>query len=92
MRMRKLSLLLTAMVLSLTLGCGGSSKQTDAAAAPLTVAAWKDLPASEKYLSETLERLKAGNLELNTPEGWERFQKTDLAAARRKDTAGKSKR
>ena len=90
--MRKLSQLVAAMVLSVSLGCGGSSQQTAAEAAPLTVAAWKNLPASEKYSPETLERLKAGNPELNTPEGWERFQKTDLAAARRKDAAGKSKR
>lgn len=89
--MRQLSLLVAAVVLGATLGCGGPSKQTAAEATPLTIAAWKGLPVSDKYSPETLERLKAGNPELNTPEGWEKFQKTELAAARKKDAAGKSK-
>lgn len=73
-------------VMVAAVGCGGS-KPIPTAPKPLTVAEWKTLPATEKYTADSLERLKAGDPALQTPEGWDRFAKTDLAAARRKDKA-----
>lgn len=70
-------------------GCGGPAPTPPA---PLSVADWKAMPADHKYTPETLERLKEGDPKLQTPEGWEAFQKTVVQPARKKDLpVGKAK-
>ena len=65
-------------------GCGGKTAESDAPA-PLTVADWKGLPVPRKYAPETLDRLKAGDPALDTPEGWDVFQKTVVGPSRKTD-------
>lgn len=79
----RIALLILTIALALT-GCGKKSSKTEASA-PLTVAEWKCMPVDQKYLPETLERLKAGDPNLNTPEGWEEFQRTVVAPSRKQD-------
>jgi hypothetical protein len=87
--MRVVSVLLAVLVLG-AVGCGGSgSRAPEGAAAPLTVNDWKALPVDQKYAPETLERLKAGDPNLGTAEGWEAFQKNVVAPARKKDFPNK---
>jgi hypothetical protein len=87
--MRVVSVLIAALVLGST-GCGGSgSRAPESPAAPLTVTDWKALPVDQKYTPETLERLKAGDPNLSTAEGWEAFQKNVVAPARKKDFPNK---
>lgn len=83
------ALVLSGAVAGLT-GCGGTAAAPAGAAdKPLTVAEWTNLPVDAKYTAETIERLKKGDPNLETPEGWEKFQKTVVAPARKKDFAGK---
>jgi hypothetical protein len=78
------------MVLTLALaGCGGGGAAATGADVPLTVADWKALPVESKYSAETLERLKKGDPNLATADGWETFQKTVIAPSRKKDFPGK---
>jgi hypothetical protein len=71
-------------------GCGDSPAAKPPA--PLSVADWKAMPTDQKYTPEALERLKEGDPKLQTPEGWEAFQKTVVQPARKKDfPAGKPK-
>jgi hypothetical protein len=70
---------------TLALGCSGAGSAPAPQAAPMTVNDWKALPVEQKYTPETLERLKAGDPNLQTPEGWDAFQKNVVAPARRKD-------
>lgn len=65
-------------------GCGGPAPGAKPTA-PLTVAEWKTLPPGQKYTLDTLERLKEGDPGLQTAEGWEAFQKSVVAPARKKD-------
>ena len=73
-----------ALALGLT-GCGSPGGPAGAKPTPLTVADWKAMPTDQKYTPETLERLKEGDPDLQTAEGWEKFQKTVVAPARKKD-------
>lgn len=82
----KTVLLVLAVTLGLT-GCNGGPSASSAPA-PLSAADWKALPADQKYTPETLERLKAGDPSLQTPEGWEAFQKSVVGPARKKDFPG----
>jgi len=66
-------------------GCGGGGTADTPPVAPLTVADWKNLPVEQKYQPEALERLKKGDPNLDTAEGWEAFQKTVVGPARKKD-------
>jgi hypothetical protein len=65
-------------------GCGSNSSSTKPPA-PLSVADWKAMPTDKKYTPETLERLKEGDPNLQTAEGWEAFQRTVVQPARKKD-------
>lgn len=78
------AVLFVAAVVGLA-GCGGDKPGGGAAAAPLTTAEWKTLPADQKYTPETIDRLKSGDPALQTPEGWEAFQKNVVTPARKKD-------
>jgi hypothetical protein len=69
-------------------GCGGSGPADSGPNTPLTVADWKAMPVEQKYSGETLERLKKGDPNLDTAEGWEAFQKTVIAPSRKKDFPG----
>ena len=69
-------------------GCGGPTSEPPA---PLTVTDWKGLPVERKYTPDALERLKQGDPTLETPEGWNKFRRTTLAAARKKDFAGRKR-
>ena len=82
MRITRL-LAVAALVVGLA-GCGNPGGPA-ARPAPLTVADWKAMPTDQKYTPETLERLKEGDPNLRTAEGWEKFQKTVVAPARKKD-------
>lgn len=64
-------------------GCGGRAAPKPPA--PLAVADWQGLPADQKYTAETLERLKEGDPGLQTPAGWDAFQKTVVRPARKRD-------
>lgn len=87
--MRGVSVLFAALAFGAA-GCGGSSSpDPKGTASPLTVNDWKALPVAQKYTPETLERLKTGDPNLNTAEGWEAFQKTVVAPARKKDFPNK---
>lgn len=69
-------------------GCGPGSDAPGPA--PLAAADWKALPGDAKYRPETLERLKAGDPALQTPDGWDEFQKRVVRPARKRDfPAGK---
>lgn len=68
-------------------GCAGSHSES-APPAPLTVADWRTMPVDQKYTPEAIERLKAGDPKLQTPEGWESFQKTVVLPSRKKDFPG----
>jgi hypothetical protein len=76
-----LALVLLAGVLA-TAGCGAKPVGPPA---PMSVAEWKALPVDQKYTPEALERLKQGDPNLQTAEGWEAFSRTTLAEARKKD-------
>jgi len=74
------------MMLVSVVGCGGKSDAAKTvASSPLTVAEWKALPVEEKYQSETIERLKKADPNLETPEGWDAFNRATLQPERRKD-------
>ena len=79
----------TLLLLTLaSAGCGGGGPAESGSSAPLTVADWKALPVEQKYSTETLERLKKGDPNLETAEGWESFQKTVIGPSRKKDFPG----
>lgn len=78
---RMIALFALAGVLGLA-GCGGKSANPPA---PLSIAEWKTMPVDQKYTSEALERLKEGEPQLQTAEGWEAFSRTTLAENRKKD-------
>jgi ABC-type glycerol-3-phosphate transport system substrate-binding protein len=78
---RKLVILALVSVLGLA-GCGQAVPDGPE---PVTVDQWKALPLGQKYTSEAFERLKEGNPDLQTPEGWEAFSRTTLMPARRRD-------
>lgn len=82
--MRSRLLVVAAVVAGLT-GCGTPGGSAGTKPTPLTVADWKAMPTDQKYTPETLERLKEGDPELQTAEGWEKFQKTVVIPARKKD-------
>jgi hypothetical protein len=71
--------------LVLALFVAGCAKPAAPRVVPLSVADWRALSPGDKYTPATLERLKAGDPTLETPEGWEAFSKTTLARERRKD-------
>jgi len=52
---------------------------------PLTVEEWKALPRETKYEVDSFERLKLGNPSLMIGDGWEKFQRTVVNPARKKD-------
>jgi hypothetical protein len=69
-------------------GCGGSPPDQPGPVfptTPLTVAEWRALPKETKYLAENLDRVKAGNRRLATKDGWQRFYRTELEPAMKKD-------
>ena len=72
-------------------GLAGCGCPTTEPLAPLTGTDWKGLPVEQKYTPEALERLKQGDPTLETPEGWDKFRRTTLAAARKKDFAGRKR-
>jgi len=81
----KLNLFLAILICGIV-GCGGNSVTVNTLPTDtLTVADWKELPTSQKYEPETFERLKRGDPKLETPEGWEAFNRTTLLSARKKD-------
>jgi hypothetical protein len=80
-------LLLAAVGLA---GCGG--RPVGPSSAPLSVAEWKAMPVGQKYTADTLERLKAGDPKLGTPEGWEAFSRTTLREARKNDFPASKRR
>lgn len=89
--MRRLAAILIA---ALAIGCGGKSDAAKTVpTSPLTVAEWKTMPVEEKYVPETIERLKKADPNLETPEGWDAFNRSTLLPARKKDFSnGQTKR
>lgn len=73
---------------ALALGLAGCGAPPATRPPPLSVADWKALPPDQKYTPEALERLKDGDTNLQTAEGWEAFQKTVVGPARKKDGLG----
>lgn len=69
-------------------GCGGCGQSPPDRLEPLTVEQWKALPVEKKYEPETLDRLKAADPSLDTPEGWEKFNRTVVVPSRKKDFPG----
>ncbi|MBA4191281.1 MAG: hypothetical protein C0467_25140 [Planctomycetaceae bacterium] len=65
-------------------GCGDTPSATEPPTS-LSMTDWKAMPTDQKYTRETLERLKEGDPNLQTAEGWEVFQKTVVVPARKKD-------
>jgi hypothetical protein len=80
--MNKYYVILGLAMLVAAVGC---DKPVEDEPPPVTIAEWKSMPVGQKYSREMLERLKKGDPKLQTPEGWESFAKTTLAATRKKD-------
>ena len=57
----------------------------------ISITEWQSMPMDQKYTKAMLGRLKAGNPELQTPEGWKNFTRTTLVAARNKDFSRRGK-
>jgi len=79
---------LSALILisAMAAGCAGNSGAAKTGpASPLTVAEWKTLPVDEKYEPATIERLKKADPNLETPEGWDAFNRSTLLPARKMD-------
>ena len=73
-------------------GCGVKSDSAKTPQTPLTVAEWKLLPVDQKYEPDTIERLKQGDPALETPEGWDAFNRATLLPSRKKDFPNGPKR
>lgn len=85
--------LLVMMVLVFGLvGCGVKSDSAKTPPTPLTVAEWKLLPVEQKYEPDAIERLKQGDPALETPEGWDAFNRATLLPSRKKDFPNGPKR
>lgn len=74
--------LLAMLALSLA-GCG--RRITHPPSEPLTVEAWTALPPETKFEIATLERLKQGTPQLQDDREWDRFARTVLNPARKKE-------
>jgi len=83
--MRSTSLVLSLIAGVTLAGCGETSVEVSPPPKPLTVNEWKTMPLDKKYAGETLEQLKMGDPSLDTAEGWEKFQRTVVIPARRRD-------
>ena len=90
--MRASELVLSVVLAFGLVGCGVKSDKHKAPQTPLTVAEWKLLPVEQKYDPDTIERLKQGDPTLETPEGWEAFNRTTLLQSRKKDFPNGPKR
>lgn len=85
-----LSLMLFPAVLT---GCGSSGSDVEigkpaelAAEAPLSLEEWKAMTdLTEKYDAATLERLRAGNPDLESDQAWARFEEEVIGPALVKD-------
>lgn len=68
-------------------GCGAdpAPPAADESGVPLTVADWQALPPERKYEFETLERLKQADPKLENQREWDRFTKSVILPARRRD-------
>jgi hypothetical protein len=84
--------LLAILVLSATLGCGGSDTRPILkelpAPTPLTLEEWKTLPHEEKYDETSFERLKLKDPKLKNPAAWRAFMAKEILPERRKDIPG----
>ncbi|MBM4069676.1 MAG: hypothetical protein FJ271_12100 [Planctomycetes bacterium] len=73
-----------ATVTGLT-GCGEhspASTTTTADTSPLSLEDWRKITEAHiRHDPDTLERLKKGNLDLQTQEGWEAFEREELTRA-----------
>jgi hypothetical protein len=76
---------LALFILAGVLAAAGCGAKPVGPPAPMSIAEWKTLPVDQKYTAEALERLKQGEPNLQTAEGWEAFSRTTLAEARKKD-------
>lgn len=68
-------------------GCGGSPPPaaSDPSEVPLMQSEWQALPPDKKYEIETLERLKLGDPKLQDQRAWDKFTKTVILPAKKKD-------
>lgn len=74
-----------SVVVGLT-GCGGSQAPVASLhESPLTVDQWKAMPPETKYEVETFERLKLGNPKLQDQREWDKFARTVVFPAKKKD-------
>ncbi len=78
-----------ASLVGLAVGCGGSAAPAPESA-PLTLDAWKAMPAGGKYEPHTLERLKQGDPKLQDDRAWEKFTRDVLLPAKKKDGVAKT--
>jgi len=76
-----------AMLLS-AIGCA-KSPQVVQTEEPLTVEAWQALPVEVKYTIDTFERLRQSNAKFREQRDWDRFTRTVLLPAKKKDLATK---
>jgi len=52
---------------------------------PISIEAWQELEVAEKYAPETLDRLKLNDPRLENERNWNRFMRSVVVPARRKD-------
>lgn len=78
---------LLALVTAIALvGCGEKPVEADAAlTAPLSVEQWKGLPVETKYEVSTLERVKDGDPKFQQQREWDKFLRTVVNPARKKE-------
>lgn len=80
---------LLAMVLMSASLAGCQNSPSDPGPPPLSVQEWAALPAeAQKYSAGVLERVKEGDPKFQDEQAWNRFVKTVVTTARKKDFPG----
>lgn len=80
--MRPILLMFAAALLAF--GCS-ANPATDLSNEPLALEEWRVMPSEAKFQAATMERLKLGNPKLQDDREWERFLRTVVIPARKKE-------
>ncbi len=66
-------------------GCAARGTEASSSSEPLTLAAWKALPPETKYEIDTFERLKQGEPKLQDQREWDKFARTVVLPAKKRE-------
>lgn len=72
-------------LLVLLAGCAAKGTEASSSSEPLTLAAWKVLPPETKYEIDTYERLKQGEPKLQDQREWDKFARTVVLPAKKRE-------